>query len=58
MVLRKTGSDCVERRGVPMSRRRRSTTTLDHAADNALTWLFAGLTLVALVAGLVAQITY
>jgi hypothetical protein len=41
-----------------MSRRRRSTTTLDHAADNALTWLFAGLTLVALVAGLVAQITY
>jgi hypothetical protein len=40
-----------------MSRGRRNT-TFDHAADNALTWLFAGLTLLALTAGLVAQVTH
>jgi hypothetical protein len=38
-----------------MSRHRRNT-TIDHAADNALTWLFAGLTLIALASGLVAQV--
>jgi hypothetical protein len=40
-----------------MSRRRRNTTAIEYSADSALTWLFAGLTGVALVAGLLAQIT-
>jgi hypothetical protein len=42
--------------GSEMSRRRKSTTTSDYAANNALTWMFAGLTVIALVAGLIAQI--
>ena len=42
--------------GEPMSRRRRLAATDDSAFDNALTWLFAGLTLIALVAGLFAQL--
>jgi len=40
-----------------MSRRRRSATTIDYAANSTLTWLFAGLTLIALVAGLIDQIS-
>jgi hypothetical protein len=36
-----------------MSRHRKNT---DYTADNALTWTFAGLTVIALVAGLIAQI--
>jgi hypothetical protein len=42
--------------GGPMSRHRKGTTPIDYAADNALTWMFAGLTAIALVAGLIAQI--
>jgi hypothetical protein len=43
--------------GDPMSRRRKSVATIDNAIDSALTWLFAALTIIALVAGLLAQIT-
>jgi len=43
--------------GDPMSRRHRNTTIVDQSADSVLTWVFAGLTIVALVAGLLAQIT-
>jgi hypothetical protein len=40
--------------GDTVGRHRRST-TFDYAADSALTWLFAGLALIAVVAGVIAQ---
>jgi hypothetical protein len=43
--------------GEPMSRRHRNTTIVDQSVDSVLTWLFAGLTIIALVAGILAQIT-
>jgi len=36
--------------------RRRSTSTIDCVNDSALTWLFASLTVIALMAGLLSQI--
>jgi hypothetical protein len=39
-----------------MSRSRRSVATFEYTYDNALTWLFAGLLLIALVAGLFEQL--
>jgi hypothetical protein len=40
-----------------MSRRRRNIAAIDYSVDSALTWLFAGLTFIAIVAGIIAQIT-
>jgi hypothetical protein len=42
--------------GGSMSRSRKST-TMNDVADHVLTWLFAGLLLIALVAGLFAQVS-
>ena len=57
MLLRTNCCACVWRLGEPMSRRYRNTTIVEQSADSVLTWLFAGLTIIALVAGLLAQIT-
>ena len=51
----RVGGDCVEATtGDAMSRRRSS--SIEHINDSALTWLFAGLTLIALAAGVLSQI--
>jgi hypothetical protein len=51
----RVGGGCVEAiTGDAMSRRRSS--SIEYINDSALTWMFAGLTLIALVAGGLSQI--